>query len=147
MGLDFRATALIGVEIDVKLLYIPIAIRGCEHTETNDSFCGQCGKPIWKWEIRIREEFCNPKYPEDLNDGKVFKDLSLSGTTWNERTETPDRMFLGVSVKSWGDSDEEASRIDIPDIDEVQQQLIEFLDPLGLWDIGKFGLWSLSSVG
>lgn len=152
MSVSFRATALIGVELDKSKTYKMIKERGCEHEASKDKFCAQCGETMWDEREVIIDELCCKEEGEDeyYTEDVILECYRLAFTTDEHR------IFLGKSISvwsgNWGD-DKEAKMIGLPvmeeisqDIAYIKQALLEFLMPLNLWDESKFGIWTIANV-
>jgi len=150
MSVDFRATALIGVELDKENTCKMIKERGCEHEESKSKFCAQCGETMWDEREVIIDELCCKEYDEDecYSEETILEDYQLAFTTDQHR------VFLGKQVTVYADTQsDEAKMIALPVIEEmsqdiayIKQALLEFLTPLNLWDESKFGIWTIAYV-
>lgn len=143
--LDFMATTLIGVELDKENTVKTIREHGCEHEISDSKFCTQCGEVMWDEREVVIDELRMQLDDEDecYSDEFIFKDYELGFST-NEY-----RVFLGkkisVTDRGWDDK-EEASMMNIPDIDCIKTDIMNFLTPLNLWDESKFGIWTIAYV-
>ncbi|KKM82498.1 hypothetical protein LCGC14_1318880 [marine sediment metagenome] len=150
MSVDFMATALIGVELDIDKTSKMIRERGCEHEESKSKFCAQCGFFTWYERGVVIEELRMQLDDEDdedecYSDEIILEDYKLAFTT------DQNRVFLGKQVSTYGD--DEAKMIELPvreeigqDIAYIKQSLLDFLKPLDLWDENKFGIWTIAHV-
>lgn len=146
MGVDFTATALIGVELDKSKTSKMIKERGCEHKVSKNKFCAQCGEAMWEErEVVIEELRMDEEEDECYSEETILEDYRLAFTT------NQNRVFLGKQVSTSGDT--EAKMIGLPVIEEINQDiayikqaLMDFLKPLDLWDESKFGIWTIADV-
>jgi hypothetical protein len=152
----FEAAAAIGVEIDPRLLYRQETCRSCQCVENRKKEidpewenCPYCGKSIT--EVRM---VAIPEW-----DSKDAGRLLLAGFTV-VTTASPDlpgmesthlgrdiirrgvRLVVGEFV-SRTDATRMARMTDAPDVGATRSRLKEALEPLGLWDDKKFGLWAV----
>lgn len=93
-----------------------VKARGCEHPETNDNYCGRCGKPMWVNEA-LREK----------TDGQRLLDFAWANNCDNfaSRYFICNEMtgkYIGIGLAYDMDS-LEVSAVSIPSADEVRQKI------------------------
>jgi len=149
MGVDFRATALIGVELDKSKMMKTYRERGCEHEISSAKYCGICGEHTWIEYEDYLEVFSEEPETSDgdaLKSNEVFSGYNLASTTDDHR------VFLGVEVSAWdGIVTNEAKMEPIEHytdnlVLQIRNDLKTFLEPYDLWDESKFGLWAIAHV-
>lgn len=127
-----------------SFVLIGIPIR---QTEYEEKFC-----------TRTKERRCDCELPEGLDINSVPKCPMCGRDAMRERVRRNDEINLGnFEIQEMRDEsvfiiipdscqygDEYDSNLSlIPDnIIELKQELKEVLEPMGLWDEGKFGVWS-----
>lgn len=143
MSVNFTATALIGVELDKSKTYKMIKERGCEHKPSENKFCAECGEPMWnEREVVIEELRMLDDDDKCYSDEVILEDYQLAFTT------DQNRVFLGKQASTYGD--DEAKMIALPYTSEarmiahIRKTLMNFLEPLNLWDETKFGIWAIA---
>lgn len=155
MGADYSAHAIIGVELpdpeSLPNLKIKVRKKAFKHSFEDDGeteFDPKTGKPLWLDEV-MDVDSDDPAVVYDLYDDgddielvdgqKVLK--APKGMDFNVGTDE-DSIFIGVVV-STGSSNggEETEFLPMPDVDKIRSDLRGCLEPLGLWDESKFGLY------
>jgi len=144
MGADYSSYAVVGVEIDQSKLFTTEKVRGCKcdmgdvNPETT-KFCPLCGKEVWK-----EEETPIPAYNEDADSGPFYRCL---GPYMLVFTTDYRRCFAGVILCGPADGDrgdEDALMAELPyDLKSIRDEMRRQLEPLGLWQEDKFGLWAV----
>jgi hypothetical protein len=150
MGVDFRATAMIGVELDKSKMMKKYEARGCEHeiSSQDAKYCAICGKEIWVEYEDYLEVFSEEPETSDgdaLKSGEVF-----SGGYQLAYTTNCDRVLIGIKVSAPTHGGREAEMWKFSYysyiVDGIIRDLSEYLKPYGLWDESKFGLWAIAYV-
>lgn len=136
MALICTAHAVIGVEIDKDKLETTVTKRGCQHPRPKGgNHCSICGSPVEK-EIVVLIQACEPR------DAEVHKIQKVAGLAAYYHLPTG-RMFVGVHAQSRAHNnpplDPEVTRVH----DDLRHQVRSALEPIGLWDEAKFGLWTM----
>jgi len=155
MGVDYTAKAVIGVSLpdkeDLPRAIITSRKRAFEHNYVDDGsteYDSKDGRKLWLDEKEEVEadypalvfDFYNCLYSSDLELGQRlieapegFKFAIKSGT---------DNNCLGVVVETGSSNGGDNVGFSVlPDIAEVETRLKSLLEPLGLWDKDKFGLY------
>ncbi len=132
MGADYYSYAVIGIEIDPEKLVTETEERGCDCKEVpTGKFCSSCGATAT---VKVKAEDIIWEIEED-DDFHGYK--IIFGT---------DREKAYISAV-WAEEDEDGSINcfnQIPnDIEGIRNKMKDTLDPLGLWDEKKFGLYSV----
>lgn len=142
MGIYMESYAMVGVKFTPTITHEKVVVRGCNHTETKDNFCPQCGKKMWVKETKTIHQF------EDIFDD-VVEPLS------NKLNETFDghgvvafdydseHFFFGYGVYA---ESHQCRRIPLLDSEDVKRDLQEALEEYKIWDQCKdsFGFWIVS---
>lgn len=129
----YSGFAAIGIEIDCgKLIGSVELVRAFPHEYPEDiKFCPNTGRKLWlQRETNIKE------YDSHKN---TLCGLPLRGTTEDGRT------VVCIATVEADATEGEFGFTKIPDLAVAKNQLREKLEPLGLWDEGSFGLYSLLS--
>ena len=138
MGVDYAACTVVGVEIDKAALYSKKKTRhrGCEHPlpdGSDDPFCSQCGRKAWI-ESTVSEPL--PFYDEDSD---TFSGLDVVYDQCYDEDKT--QFFVGTATTM--DMQCGIPAMMSPSVvEETKRQLQAVLEPLGLWDEDKFGIWT-----
>lgn len=130
MGVDYYASAVLGCEVTGKLRY-EVEKRGCLHDAGDQPFCPKCGK-----QTVIKETVNIPEYEDDAIGAEDGPYLTVFSTTDNRR------QIAGIGTTVDSDGCNEAQFM-LVNFDEIKRQVREVLEPLGLWDETKFGMWSV----
>ena len=143
--MDSYATAVVGVEIDIEKLYFDEKIESCRANgctkkkecpakENSDfKFCPECGKKPWKLIQKPIKDWdeCDQKLGKFKVHFSTDQQYAVVGV-------------LATDLVRIGYDDKEISFAKLPsDIEKQKQEIKEFLEPLGLWDEEKFGMWSV----
>lgn len=143
MGVSFRAYTTIGVVVPKSKLYRTNRMRGCVHALPDQgSWCPQCGQKVW---LEDQEPI-----PEFLPDGSRENDWTptVAGLPCIIARDS-DEVIAGVTVLAARGGDRHDPHLVMgtpPDAGEVRERLKAALEPLGLWDESKFGVWLLADV-
>ena len=150
MSTDYFANAVIGVEVDVDKVFIRRKYRCCDclnEIGDNDNFCPNCGKKAWQFINGSIEEY------EDNADSIGFEPPTLCGFRVVQRwgyKDNPDsqsviQMFVvGAGVKHHANYGKDPNMLPLEkDIATIKAELKAKLEPLGLWEESKFGLWAV----
>ena len=154
MGVDYSASAVIGVKLNVMALFTKENGLGCSHRK-NGNYCRECGS----------------KFTDDIyvpHDGWAYVE-SDHDEIWSNPSEY---LFKGYEVCTGNDFDcydqelmeareificistahclserkPEISTGKVTSIDTEVIKMKQSLSEAGIWDIGKFGLWSILNV-
>lgn len=147
MGIYMMSHALIGVKFTPTSTSEKVRVRGCNHAETNDAFCSNCGKKMWKKEKKVVNQFeC---IWEELTD-PVLTELEARFNGFAVVAvviDTIDCVYFGYGA---GVSNFEQARIPLPGVDgpdlDIEGILKEVLGKYGIWEQCKdsFGMWVVS---
>lgn len=147
MSLFLLSQTIIGCEVcvsNLKRVWTKGTItRGCSHEiREKDNFCSQCGQPAY---LVKSDELIEETY-ERFKDGKlgpfvvahsIDKNRAVLG---RERLESQVENCIQFSVIP------ENSREFEFFIENTREQLRAFLEPIGLWNPQKFGLYNVLYV-
>jgi hypothetical protein len=156
MGADYYSKAIIGVRLlideeKIPRAKIPVRKRAFKHTYTDDGemeFHPKDGRKLW---LNEKEEI-EADYPayvynldddvSDLEEGQTLvvfpESLDVASGTDN------DSWYLGCAVGTGSSNGgDEEGFIPIPDINGLKEKLKRTLEPHGLWDESRFGLYSV----
>lgn len=98
MGYDAYSYAVFGKQVSKSDLTVVTKVRGCSHkTDTNQKFCSECGKPVWKQE---KEFIADEGYGNKIGFFKSSADT--------------DEGVLGFKLVSTGSSDNDYYAIPAP---------------------------------
>ena len=126
MSVDYYSNAVIGCEVPVEKLYRKVIVKHTEHNWTQgDRYCPVCGEEI---ETTVEKPIFN-----DTNN--TIGKFELVWSTDNVRA------FVGLASEDDGDSTHKP--VKLPSIEALESELASVLNPLGLWDADKFGLYSV----
>ena len=153
MGADYYAYALIGCEVDPKLLWESHPIRQCRHDIPEGfRFCPECGKPNQPI-ITYRRRFGEDREDYDstekdlLRDGFGYEAQELDGLIIKPTTDGRGAV-AGILSCMAHDNHLGFSPIDIDDLDHITSLIAKAEDILsehGLWDKDKFGLYAVQN--
>jgi hypothetical protein len=153
MGVDYSAHTVIGVELpnvdDLPRLKEKTRKRAFKHSFKDDGeheFDPKSGKPLWLAETEeVETDEPSVVYDDDNYEGNTLEGQRLlkapdgMGFCWGTDQES---VFLGI-VSGTGSDNEEADFMEVPDIEATKMSLKGALDPLGLWDESKFGIYTV----
>lgn len=144
MGASYTAYAVIGVEIPAAKLYREARVRLCQHeAPAGATFCPTCGKPAWGTEkepiAAYKPDGERPHFTPKLAGWDVA--VSSNG----------ERAYIGLvcrgvpSRESYREPRDQGDfrHLTGGDVNDLRQKLQADLEPLGLWDGVKFGLWAV----
>jgi len=149
MSTSFYAQAIVGVEIDVdKLIKIELS-RKCRCKNKVDKtmkFCSGCGGKLWERDEINLNDF---DYEKEFYCGmKIIRVYGYSRFD-DEEFYHIKRIFLaGVGAETddccYGAEPAMCSLFENPS--EIKDMLKETLEPKGLWDESKFGVWAIGKL-
>lgn len=148
MGVNYRAITIIGCEIDLRDLYVTHELyeedHGCEALQemlkggSRPGFCPTCGA-----ELRRREQNCRvPEFEECDEDEPYLGGLPVV-------TALDGRTFLAAYELQNGQDGSGGltfEREPILDSFRMANRLRTILEPLDLWDVADFGLYTILDV-
>lgn len=134
MSADFIAKAIVGIQVDPKKFYgPPKKVKAFPHNyDESVKFCPQTGKECWSTERELL--------------GGVDKDLEKIGKFEIHKGTDDFYHVVGVVAATETNSNggNEIDFVPIPaDLEAQKQELKALLEPLGMWDESKFGLYTL----
>ena len=137
MSVEFEAHAIIGIRLEREWLWKAAEVRGCGHPMPDVEgalFCTQCGKRLWE----------PRRVPLEAFNEERCKLAGLEFLTGH----TERYIYLGKRITAEQDDDGEAFMTLAPiDVIARREDLQKRLEPLGLWDGAKFGLWAVLTAG
>jgi len=151
----YEAAAVLGVELDVQKLYREVRKRGCAcfaeppAADPEWQFCPHCGKPVYETSLVTIPEW------DSTDPARILLAGLLVLTTANPNTPGLEKTAIGREVIRTGvrlivgeyaartDLGRHARMAEVPDFASVRERLKTVLEPLGLWDDKKFGLWAV----
>ncbi len=156
MSTSFYANAIIGVEIDVEKIISDRLVRtcGCSRKKVTQDmkFCPNCGDEAWE-----KEE--DPIEGYDEGDSDTDEEATLFGIEvmnirgYDEldinRYRILQSFAIGAKVThgdlNYGNNFPEM--VSLPEnLSDIKNRLKEALEPHGLWDESKFGLWAVGRL-
>lgn len=154
MGIDYTASAIIGILIPEKdnlpRAVLTVRKKAFKHNYEDDGeleFDSKSGKKLWldeKEEIKADYPafmFGDDADPEDLLPGQKILKTSHGLKFYSGSEDTNWCLGVGVSTGSSRCGDELGFK-PLPDINRVKEELKKLLEPVGLWDESKFGLYA-----
>ena len=144
MGFDFRAKAVIGLEIDEEILSKEVETKiGNHNFDSKTKFHPETGQRLWGTKTKHIDGYD----PED----ETLLDYKIIRHGYGEYTGKVYVVgFAAETGSSNGGNVVAFTSIGLPSANEVKtlrEQMKADLSPLGLWDEKKFGLWSLLCGG
>jgi hypothetical protein len=140
MGFDYDARAVIGAAVPAARLFETARARCCQHPEPAGKFCPECGKPAWKDERRPVAA-----YQVDDETGE----WSLAGLPVVRSGLDDASVYVGAATELATSWNGDVSKV-LPlseSVEAIRARVRGALEPLGLWDEGRFGLWALLGGG
>lgn len=147
MGASYAAYTVIGSLINESDLYRVEHVdvhQGCESKGGGKKFCPDCGRSAVETEKEITpiEGFDETDDPEDWN----LNGLSILSVGWGmEKTHFVVATLCSVGGEEIYDEAYtygNARRLHNVDLAECQERVKTALEPVGLWDLSKFGIWT-----
>ena len=146
MGCDFKAKAVIGIKI--RLADIPtkhIVEKAFDHSySAGMRFDPQTGRKLWK-ESHVPEIAFSEEYEGDLDAGTKL--ITVTNAEAFDDGYGEDLVF-GFGVD--GTNSNGGATMDfctIPDTELLKKNLKKALEPYGLWEENKFGLYTILYCG
>jgi hypothetical protein len=135
MSITYISYAFIGVEINLRSLWVNSQVRSCKHPENTAGvkFCPVCGKPAFQQHQEPIEGFDG----EDNLCGLRIVHTSDGYGTWL-------KAFACVFVLSSDERDTSGFCPVRETMDDLRHRLRSVLQPLGLWREDRFGLYTVS---
>jgi hypothetical protein len=147
MGLDACAEVIIGVAVEreklKKFWMKEISIRGCNHDVPEiHRYCFECGAPrvvntkerndqLYEQFISERKFFGLQVAFSDVEQSKIFILGKYYSTTESHRQGSTEHItFVPLNIH----------RVTL---EQIHREIFDVLNPLGLYDPGKFGLYGV----
>ncbi len=136
MATEISTYYVIGCEVDPSKISTKSMVRNCEcsyDVKENMSFCPKCGRKAW------------------LPDGSKYIDgYDISNDTFcgfrvlytNDKKNTEKCWIADEVNRIEGDTKIFSSALDLS---FCKEKLKKVLEPVGLWDEAKFGIWIVQS--
>ena len=155
MSSVFYANAIIGIEIDVEKIIPDRIVRacGCSRKVTKDmKYCPTCSREAWR-----KEEDPIEGYDEGESDTDTIATLfgievmNIRGVDKidTDRYRILQTFAIGMRVShgdiNYGSNTPEMAALP-ENISDIKKRLKDALEPHGLWDESKFGLWAVGEV-
>jgi len=135
MSTLYSAATVIGIAIPRKDLMKTIKKRGCGHEARLAKHCSECGKPMW-----VEEETPSPEY-----EGFITVDEKFCGLDAIAEGYDPEDLILYVGIIY---EVEQGSVVfnQAPNIEEIKAKIEKALAPKGLWNIDRFGIYTVCCI-
>lgn len=145
MGADYSAFAIIGCIIDLKKIpVITKKVKAFEHNVPEDSdvkFDAKTGRALWE-----EEEYLEYTFETDYEGERVGPDtkkVDKKGLKLYYGTDG-EPVILGFGVgDTYSNGGNDYDFRSLSDTNEIKEKLKSILEPLGMWNEKKFGLYSL----
>jgi hypothetical protein len=147
MSVSYRALTIIGCEIDVSKLYVTTELYDEEHScdalqvmfdrGEQPGFCPTCGE-----ELRSSERDCLAPEFEESEDEPTLGGLPVVSSSDGD-------CFLAAYVQENGEDGSGGVSFDAGatlDSFHMADRLRAILEPLGMWDVGSFGVYTILDV-
>jgi hypothetical protein len=148
MSVSYRALTIIGCEIDLRDLYVTHELyaddHGCEALQEmlargeQPGFCPTCGE-----ELRSSERDCLvPEFEESYEDERTIGGLPVV-------TAVDGQAFLAAYVQENGQDGSGGVTFDqepVLDSFHMAARLKTILEPLDMWDVKEFGIYTILDV-
>lgn len=141
MSTNYTAHTILGVKIKYDKLFRTEEQRTCDcqigtSVIANSNFCPACGQPLFE-EVKIAIDL-------SVEDG-YYEDKCFG--LYLIRTYEEDYAYIGINLGSNSiDSEENKSFYRLPEQFNQRKYMREILEPHGLWDERKFGIWTILDV-
>jgi hypothetical protein len=133
------SVSILGLDINPEKFVRMERRRCCDHPVSAANNCSVCGSQIWQ-DVQVLIEEC------DADEMKVEKVKTVCGYPVYRHSNNL-RTFVGLVVRTKGcqqDEDRAPVRLELPaDLPRYKAEMKKKLEPLGLWDEKRWGLWSL----
>lgn len=149
MGVDYTAYTIIGVKLSVtdliKVEHVEkkaMFPKDCckDYFETDYKCCPRCGGHLWRSEKEFRSRI-DDWTEEDWENREFFGFQIVADGGWYSNGKG--NLFIGVKGGGYG---EVSSKMNVPNIDKIKNNLWKILFPLDLWDEETFGIWTYLDV-
>ena len=143
MSIDTYVYAMVGIHCKDQCTTKTEKVRGCNHRETSDNFCPDCGKKMW---IKSKTQTCLSDKLEHLQlwhgneEGDV--DEGVISMIYSPMTGPADFVVGKVLADYDTAGGAQVEQFDVltdEEYTEAYEQTKAALEPLGLWDPEKFG--------
>jgi hypothetical protein len=156
MSTSFYANAIIGIEIDIYKVSPNRKVRKCKcikNVSEDMKFCPSCGYKAWE---NAENPIDGLEHYQDVDDGMEYATLFGIPIVCVQGYDPTDpdhyrtlQMFAVAAKVSHGDVcyDKTPEMVSLPDnLAEMKETLKKALEPNGLWDESKFGLWAIGEM-
>jgi hypothetical protein len=148
MGADYSAYAVVGCIIDRS--NIPMKkerVKTFKHDYPDNGeikFDPKTGEALWKTIEYPEFVFADQGDPNpDDNDGKT-KVIKLGKLKIFTGTDgKPEVLGVGTGEETYSNGGDDYDFTPLEDVDSIKNRVKEILEPIGLWDEKKFGLYSI----
>lgn len=143
MGIYMSSCAIIGVKITPTSETKAFRVRGCNHAETSEPFCSNCGAKMWKTGTETVNQF-QYLYDDFLNPVMDQLAAHFDGLIVIETDHEMDNVWIGYGATV---ENHENALIPLRDYEQIKNEIKEVLEGFGVWEQCKdsFGLWVLST--
>jgi hypothetical protein len=129
-----NAYVMLGCKVDACLLFRENKQRSCDHAvDSAASYCFVCGKPVWETEPEPIFDELQGVYAGRIGQFDVV--IPVSDWQW---IDDADDAHIGIVIL---DENRTGMKVPLDDTDAIRAELQQTLEPLGLWDATRFGLW------
>ena len=143
MTVETYVYAIVGVYCKDRCTTTKTTVRGCNHRETNQTFCAECGKKMW---VKEKVESCLSDKLEHLQEWHGDEDGEFNESAIAMIYSSmcgPTEFVVGRVLESF-DLDDEGVAVPFNTLSGEEyaaayDQTKAALEPLGLWDEEKFG--------
>lgn len=152
MSTSYAGRALIGVCLTRSQIFKKETVKAFNHDRPSSmKFDPDTGKPLWK-----TSESCilmpkDPDYVDGCDLSTVEPKEELGGLyLFHDRPgdDTKTRYLLGdLAVEDSRYRKGNFKAVDEDDLRDTRENVRQVLEPHGLWDPSKFGLWVVTYVG
>lgn len=135
MGVDYEAYAIIGIPVRVSHFKEFKVVKAFEHNYPETmKYCPNTGKALW-----VTHEHYTDAIDEDGVGDCKLNGIPLLRTDYYDEEDN----FFVVALQVSTDCGDEMAEFDPKEIKAKKKEIKEVLEPLGLWDESKFGLWAV----
>jgi hypothetical protein len=101
MGYSVNAYVVYGVKRELKELQPVVKVRGCNHAETKNKFCSECGNPMWLkekqeldlgWESDTLGIFSSQEESQEQVVGFILNNIGMYDNGVEEIGDATDEM-------------------------------------------------------
>jgi len=141
---ELRVRAVVGCKLDSSKLFIKKKVRTCDHDFPEDvSRHPETGMKLWTEIEAPISQYRADAWPRELREGEdniLCRMVEAEDGTLIAMT--PDEIHVQVVLSSLFKAKMAAFPKDF-DLKSAKRSLQEILEPFGLWDESKFGVWAV----